>query len=53
VQSKVASFVCHVVCNEPDNLLYEFSAKLQYNGEDMPLNGGAGTGQFLQRSAKV
>jgi hypothetical protein len=34
-----------VTCNEPDNLLYEFSAKMQYKGEDLPLNGGAGCGQ--------
>ena len=53
VPEKVARFKGTVVCNPPDNLLYDFSAKLQYNGEDLPLNGGAGSGQFLQRSAKL
>jgi hypothetical protein len=35
VPSKVSAFKACVVCNGPDNLLYEFSAKLQYKGEDL------------------
>ena len=29
------------------------SAKLQYKGEEIPLNGGGSGGQFLQRSSKL
>jgi hypothetical protein len=47
--SQVAAFEAAVVCNAPDNLVYDFSAKLQHRGEDIPLNGGAGGGQFMQR----
>ena len=44
---KVAGFKGTVVCNPPDNLLYDFSAKLLYKGEELPLNGGAGVADML------
>ena len=44
---KVAGFKGTVVCNPPDNLLYDFSAKLLYKGEELPLNGGAGVANML------
>ena len=53
VLREIARFEATAVCNEPDSLLYEFSAKLKYTGRDLPLNGGASGGQFLQRSAKL
>ena len=53
VLREIARFEATAVCNEPDSLLYEFSAKLKYTGHDLPLNGGASGGQFLQRSAKL
>jgi hypothetical protein len=47
VPEKVAGFKGTVVCNPPDNLLYDFSAKLLYKGEELPLNGGAGVGLYV------
>eukprot|EP00961_Rhodomonas_salina_P106013 1427856-Rhodomonas_salina.1 len=37
-----------VRCNAPDAFLYDFNAKLQWEGDELPLNGGSSGGQFLQ-----
>lgn len=37
----------------PDALLYDFNARMAWNGQDLPLSGGGGGGQFMQRSTKL
>lgn len=44
---------CKISCNPPDTMLYEFNAKIEIFGEELPLNGVSGGGQFLQRSTKL
>jgi len=40
-------------CSQPDALIYDFNARLEWMGQDVPLNGGSSAGQFLQRSTKL
>jgi len=44
---------CKIHCHPPDMMLYEFNARAEVMGEELPLNGMSSGGQFLQRSTKL
>ena len=49
----LAALAVEVTCTVPDAYLYDFNARMELDGQDVSLSGGAGGGQFLQRSSKL
>jgi phospholipid-transporting ATPase len=49
----LAALAVEVTCTVPDAYLYDFNARMELDGQDVSLSGGAGGGQFLQRSTKL
>jgi len=53
VDQELKAYRSTIHCNPPDMMLYEFNARIEVFGEELPLNGVSGGGQFLQRSTKL
>uniref|UniRef100_A0A0C3SL24 Phospholipid-transporting ATPase n=1 Tax=Guillardia theta (strain CCMP2712) TaxID=905079 RepID=A0A0C3SL24_GUITC len=51
--AKLKTLKVKVNCHIPDALLYDFNARIEWEGQDIPLTGGASGGQFMQRSTKL
>mmetsp|Transcript_11831 Transcript_11831/g.27255 ORF Transcript_11831/g.27255 Transcript_11831/m.27255 type:complete len:1730 (-) Transcript_11831:60-5249(-) len=50
---KLKALKMKINCHIPDALLYDFNARAEWEGQDIPLSGGASGGQLMQRSTKL